>query len=238
MSTRTPSEGGKGTCQRPGARAGVLVLGALLAVLTPGLALAEVAPFATAEIYEVREEIICNPGDSTAPDCTEAASEQSNGFGTRIADATLRGRATGGFAGDITVEAASVLSRVDWTGPAHGKMTINTDSGTTLHAVFSGQLNLSLAMMGTAPSPLAPISGTWRGTKGTLQGGGRFQGVFVVPFQIAQMPELGWFYLDLDDNGLPQHDENGNLKVTPVQPHECLGGWLPLVKLQVAFHNE
>jgi len=239
MSMKTTFQPGKGARQKPCTRAGVVVLTVLLAaVLNAGVAAAQVAPFATAEMYEVREEINCNPGDSTAPDCSNPDSDKTLGFGTRIADATLRGRATGGLAGDITIEASSILSRVDWTGPAHGKMIISTDAGATVHAVFSGQLNLSLAMLGNPPTPLAPISGHWRGSKGTLQAGGTFQGVFVVPFQIPGVPEWGWFYLDLDENGTPRRDENGNPKVSPLQPHEYQGGWLPLVKLRVAFRNE
>lgn len=54
--------------------------------------------------------------------------------------------------------ASSVLSKVDWIGPAHG--TISVDGS---RAVFSGKLNLSVARMGV---PLAPISGKWHGTKG------------------------------------------------------------------------
>jgi hypothetical protein len=240
MSMKTPFPSGKEARPRPRARAGVFLLaGLLVAVLDAGLAAAQTAPpFAAAEIYEVREDINCNPGDSTAPDCSDPNGEQVHGFGTRIADATLRGRAVGGLAGNITIEASSILSRVDWTGPAHGKMVINTDAGATVHAVFSGQLNLSLAMMGNPPTPLAPISGTWRGTKGSLQAGGKFQGVFVVPFQIPGVPEWGWFYLDLDENGYPKRDENGNPRVVPLQAHEYHGGWLPLVKLRVAFLSE
>jgi hypothetical protein len=240
MSMKTTFESGKGARQEPCARAGVFLLAALLAAtVDAGVAAAQAAPpFATAEIYEVREEINCNPGDSTAPDCSDANSDKMHGFGTRIADATLRGRATGGLAGDITIEASSILSQVDWTGPAHGKMLINTEAGTTVHAVFSGQLNLSLAMLGNPPTPLAPISGTWRGTKGSLKAGGKFQGVFLVPFQIPGAPEWGWFYLDLDENGQPKLDENGTPKLIPLQQHEYLGGWLPLVKLRVAFQNE
>lgn len=239
MSMKTTFESGKGARQQPCARAGVVLLALLLAaVLNAGAAAAQVAPFAMAEIYEVREEINCNPGDSTAPDCSDPNSDKVHGFGTRIADATLRGRATGGLAGDLTIEASSILSQVDWTGPAHGKMVINTEAGATVYAVFSGQLNLSLAMLGNPPTPLAPISGHWRGTKGTLKGGGQFQGVFVVPFQIPGAPEWGWFYLDLDENGHPKRDENGNPKLSPLQPHEYHGGWLPLVKLRVAFQNE
>jgi hypothetical protein len=239
MSMKTTFQPGKGARHVPCARAGVVLLTVLLAAaLNAGVAAAQVAPFAMAELYEVREEINCNPGDSTAPDCTNPDSEKAHGFGTRIADASLTGRATGGLAGGITIEASSILSRVDWTGPAHGKMVVTTDAGTAIHAVFSGQLNLSLAMLGNPPTPLAPISGHWRGTKGTLKAGGKFQGVFVVPFQIPGAPEWGWFYLDLDQNGLPNRDENGNPKVTPLQPHEYQGGWLPLVKLRVAFENE
>ena len=69
------------------------LVGGLLA-LSPALAVAQQAqtPFASAVLYEVREDINCNPGTSTAPDCGDTT---ANGFGTRIADATLEGATTG-----------------------------------------------------------------------------------------------------------------------------------------------
>ena len=131
---------------------------------------------------------------------------------------------------------------MDGTGPAHGKIGVQSAGGTTF-AVFSGQLNLSLAMMSSPPMPLAPISGTGRGTKGTLQGGGDFSGVFLVPFQLPEHPDLGWFYLELDPaTGRP----NGS--VVPLRPGEfnpndpLHGGefqnGIPLVKLAAGFYTK
>ena len=45
--------------------------------------------FATAQLYEVRESINCNPGGTTSPLVDPfCALEPRQGFGTRIADAT------------------------------------------------------------------------------------------------------------------------------------------------------
>jgi hypothetical protein len=115
------------------------------------------------------------------------------------------------FSGPINVEATSILSQIDWTGPAHGKMRIQTANG-LIQANMAGQLDLSLAEKGT---PLAPISGKWRGTKG-FNVGGSFSGVFEVPFPCGEASPTGACYL-----------ENGRMV-----PAEA-----PLVKLVVSFYN-
>ena len=199
-----------------------LVAGVLLA-LSPALAVAQQVPYAKGVLYEIREEINCNPGPSTAPNCADGAM----GFGVRIADATLTGNIVGPppFSGPVTIDASSVLNQRDWTGPAHGKIML--DSG--VRATFSGQLNLSLAIF--ANQPLAPISGKWQGTKGTLQAGGDFSGFFLIPFRLPGQPGLGLFYLELDANGQPTGG------VTPLLPNEFSAAGMPLVKLVVAFFN-
>jgi hypothetical protein len=158
---------------------------------------------------------------------------------TRIADARLEGEGVGTLAGHWTVEASSILSQVDWTGPAHGKITIDGPNG-TVHAVFSGQLNLSLAILAAEPTPLAPISGTWRGTKG-MKGNGRFGGAFVIPFQVPGTPPEWWFYLDLDENGQPKRDpETGRPILAMLKQNEFLqtpAGPVPLVKLRATFFS-
>ena len=226
--------------RRAVAAGGMLAVAALLAAVP---AYAQEVPFATGELYEVAEYIDCNPGPEgwlgeMPPDCSNVI---TNGFGTRIADATLAGWVSGPsdspFNGAITVEAASILSKVDWTGPAHGKLSIG---GGTVHAVFSGQLNLSLAMLGN--QPIAPISGTWTGTKGTFKGGGRIEGMFLIPFPLTVGDTLSWFYLELDAALRP----TGN--VTPLRQGSCTdpdpaargdywNGW-PMVKLIVSFHTK
>jgi hypothetical protein len=201
-----------------------LVAGVLLA-LSPALAVAQQAqtPYAMATLYEVREDINCNPGDSTRPDCADGAP----GFGVRIADATLTGNIVGPapFSGPVTIDASSVLNQRDWTGPAHGKIML--DSGA--RATFSGQLNLSLAMF--ANEPLAPLSGKWQGTRGTLHAGGDFSGLFLIPFQLPGQSGLGFFYLEIGANGQPSGG------VTPLLPNEFSAAGVPLVKLVVAFFN-
>jgi hypothetical protein len=191
-----------------------LVAGAFLA-LSPALAVAQQAQqsYATAMLYEVAESINCNPGGSPDamldPFCVQ---ESAHGFGTRIADATLQGAVDGApeFSGPISVEATSILSQLDWTGPAHGKMLIQTVSG-TVQATMAGQLDLSLLVKGSAP--LAPISGKWRGTKG-FNVGGTFSGVFEVPFWCGNASPKGVCYL-----------ENGSM----------VSANTPLVKLVVTF---
>jgi hypothetical protein len=220
--------------------AGLFSLTALLLVAAPAVA---ETPFATAVLYELTEEINCNPGPEgsfpTMPaDCSNA---MSNGFGTRIADAYLKGQVWGPpdspFNGEIETEAASILSKVDWTGPAHGKLRVNNG---TVHAVFSGQLNLAMAILWG--KPLAPISGTWTGTKGTLRGGGRIEGVFLIPFPGAAVgrPEP-WVYLALDEAGRPSGE------ITPLREGSCLDpdaaargdyhNGSPMVKLMVVFYR-
>jgi hypothetical protein len=206
------------------ARAVVILAGVALA-LPPASARAQActAPFAVGTLYEVREGINCNPGTATDPTCSMP---DAKGFGVRIADATLIGSIQGPpeFSGDATIEASSILNQRDWTGPAHGKIALA--NGT--HAAFSGQLNLALAVLGQPPTPLAPISGHWTGTKG-FQAGGIFDGVFLIPFQIPGHPELGVFYLQLDASGQPTGG------VVPLQPNEFSANGVPLVKLLVTF---
>jgi hypothetical protein len=200
-----------------------LGVGVVLA-LGPALAVAQQAqtPYATATLYEVREDINCNPGDSTDPMCLPGA----NGFGVRIADATLTGNiySATNFSGPVTLDASSILNQRDWTGPVHGKMTLQNG----VRATFSGGLNLSLAIL--ANQPLAPISGKWQGTKGTLQAGGDFNGNFLIPFQLPGDP--GFFYLELDANGQPTGG------VTPLLSNEFSAAGVPLVKLVVTFYNK
>jgi hypothetical protein len=195
-----------------GLGAGVLV------ALAPALAIAQQTqtPYATAVLYEVDETINCNPGGSpdpmVDPFCVE---ETAHGFGTRIADAVLEGTVEGPpeFSGPISVEATSILSQVDWTGPAHGRIRVETAAG-TVQANMAGQLDLSLAQTGSAP--LAPISGKWHGTKG-FNVGGTFSGVFEIPFPCGEVSPTGICYL-----------ENG--KLIPAET--------PLVKLVVTFHSK
>jgi hypothetical protein len=230
--------------RRKAAAGMTVVMAALLAgVAAPAQAQAQEAPVATAVLWELAEHIDCNPGPEgdfpqVPADCSNA---NTNGFGTRIADAYLRGYVTsapgGPLNGDIDTDAASILSRVDWTGPAHGKLRIN---GGAVHAVFSGQLNLSMAIL--AGKPLAPINGTWRGTKGTYQGGGRMEGLFLIPFPGALVgrPDR-WVYLALDGEGHPTGD------VTPLREGNCTDpdpagrgdyyNGAPMVKLVVAFYS-
>jgi len=191
-----------------------LVGGALLA-LSPVAARAQQsqASYAVGVLYEVDETINCNPGGSPEamldPFCVQ---ESAHGFGTRIADATLEGTVEGPaeFSGPISVEATSILSQVDWTGPAHGKIRVQIGSGTA-QANMAGQLDLSLLQKGLAP--LAPINGKWHGTKG-FGVGGSFSGVFEVPFWCAEASRTGVCYLE---NGV----------VIPADK--------PLVKLVVTF---
>lgn len=198
--------------------------GGLLGALSPALAAAQqVVPYATGVLYEIREEINCNPGDSTLPNCADGG----KGFGVRIADATLTGNIGGPspFSGPVTLDASSILNQRSWMGPAHGKMTLQDG----VRATFAGQLNLSLAIL--ASQPLAPILGNWQGTRGTLQAGGDFNGLFLIPFQLPGHPELGWFYLELGADGQPTGG------VTPLLPSEFSASGIPLVKLVVAFFN-
>lgn len=178
------------------------LLAALAFVLPPAVAQAQQAPYFTAVVYEVREAINCNPGPSMDvpldPLCTQSTTPDQ-GFGTRIADATLvggvpgapgavSGGASGNVAGGIVVEAGSILSQVDWNGPAHGKFqTLGGQSGT-----FSGQLDLGPIFQNV---PLATITGQWAGTKGTLKAGGPLSGVFLIPIPLGCTNVC--FYLDL-----------------------------------------
>jgi hypothetical protein len=193
----------------------LLSAGAARAVAQPVCA----EPIATATFFEVDETINCNPGGAADPVLDPFCLEQvARGFGTRIAHARLEGRITGpeGFNGEATILASSVLSKVDWIGPAHGRIVVDGS-----RANFSGQLNLSLARLGI---PLAPISGHWHGT-GALEAGGSFTGMFFIPF--ACPPEsglLGACYVKLD--------ERGNI-VGFVQAEAPLG--VPAVKLEVTF---
>jgi len=200
------------------------LLGGALLALSPALAVAQQprVAYATAVLYEVDETINCNAGDSANPMLDPfCVAQAAQGFGTRIADAMLKGGVDGvpggvegppEFHGGISVEATSILSQVDWVGPAHGRMRIETAAG-LVQANMAGQLDLSLAEKGSAP--LAPISGKWHGTKG-FNVGGTFSGVFEVPFVCGEASPTGICYL-----------ENG--RMVPADA--------PLVKLVVTFYN-
>jgi hypothetical protein len=198
------------------------MLASLLFAVGPARAQAQTTcaePFATATFYEVAETINCNPGGAADPVLDPFCLQQiSRGFGTRIANARLEGSIDGppGFSGAARIQASSVLSKVDWIGPAHG--TISVDGS---RAVFSGKLNLSVARMGV---PLAPISGKWHGTKG-LKAGGDFVGMFFIPFACPVESGLtGACYVKLD--------EAGNIAGF-VQAEAPTG--TPLVKLEITF---
>jgi hypothetical protein len=198
------------------------MLASLLFALSPARAQAQATcaePFATATFYEVEETINCNPGGEADPVLDPFCLEEiANGFGTRIADARLEGTIDGppGFSGAATVEASSVLSTVDWTGPAHG--TISLDGS---EARFSGTLDLSMARTGV---PLAPISGKWHGTKG-LKARGEFVGMFFIPFACPEESGLtGACYVRLDEEG----------NIAGFVQAEAPGG-TPLVQLQITF---
>jgi hypothetical protein len=168
-------------------RAWLALVGCL--VLTASSAAAE-TPFQTWIAYEIREEINCNPGGTTTPlEDPLCLQETTQGFGTRIADATLVGGLfpfPGGVAtpagehlGGVSISAASILSQVDWTGPAHGKFSLVLDSDITQTGTLSGQLDLAGVRFRNAH--FAPIAGRWAGTRGTLKATGRFSGEFLLP---------------------------------------------------------
>lgn len=198
------------------------MLASLLFGLSPAWARAQATcaePFATATFFEVAETINCNPGGAADPALDPFCLEQiARGFGTRIARARLEGNIDGppGFSGAATIQASSVLSKVDWIGPAQG--TISVDGS---RARFSGKLNLSVARMGV---PLAPISGKWHGTMG-LKAGGDFVGMFFIPF--ACPPESG-----LTGACYVRLDEQGN--IAGFVPADAPTG-IPLVKLELTF---
>jgi hypothetical protein len=211
----------------------LLVTGALLA-LVPAAAMTQ-TPYAQGVLYEVREDVNCNPGTSTSPTCPDTSAQ---GFGVRLANATLLGGVApfpGGvqgppeFTGTITINASSVLSQVDWTGPIHGKFSVANVKGSTVTGTLSGQLDLSPAIFGGVP--IARVSGHWHGTKGTLQAGGTFSGAFLVPFGCPL--GVGACYLKID----PATEQV--VGVEPVQfPSEFVfigGSPTPLVKLLVTL---
>jgi hypothetical protein len=241
MSMRERMEPESKVVARMAALTGLVVAAVVLGGLAPA-AHAQEAPIATAVLWELGEHIDCNPGPEGEAGQVPAncASEIAKGFGTRIADAYLKGYIWGApgspFNGEIETDAGSILSRVDWTGPAHGKVRINNGA---VHMVFSGQLNLSMAML--TQTPLAPISGTWRGTKGTYQGGGQMEGLFLIPVPGALVGSSArYVYLTLDGAGRP----TGGF--TPLKEGECSDSdpasrgdyhdGAPMVKLVVAFY--
>ena len=209
------------------------LLGAFLLALSPAVAAAQAQlqapppqPYATAVLYEVEESINCNPGGS--PDPREdpfCLAETGKGFGTRIADAMLKGGVDGfpggvsgppEFSGPITVEATSILSQRDWTGPAHGKIWVSAPKGPVM-ANMAGQLDLSLAYF--QKIPIAPIAGKWHGIKG-FGVGGEFTGVFEIPFECKANPAC-------PTDTMACYLENG----------QCVAAEIPLVKLVVSFYN-
>jgi hypothetical protein len=220
------------TCWKAG------LLGGILLALSPALAAAQVMapvplemqqpqPYATAVLYEVEESIECNPGGGADPRqdpfCLQ---ETGKGFGTRIADALLKGGVDGfpggvsgppEFSGPITVEATSILSQRDWTGPAHGKIRVAAPKGAVI-ANMAGQLDLSLAYF--QKIPIAPINGKWHGIKG-FGVGGAFTGVFEIPFECKLNPAC-------PTDHMACYLEDG----------QCVVAEIPLVKLVVTFYNK
>src|SRR5262249_14987544 len=142
----------------------------------------------------------------------------------RIADAILLGGGdvpggvSGSINGGIAMDASSILSQVDWTGPVHGKLTVPDRTRVT----FSGHPNLSLPIMVLPPIPIAPVSRNRQVTRGPVRAGGTFAGTFLIPFACGEASPTGACYLL---NGQP----------IPVEPNEIGtlpdGTRVPLVKL-------
>lgn len=206
----------------PSRKRGPALLVGALTVVAAGRAAAQATcerPVATGTFFEIAETIECNPGGASDPLLDPFCLDQvAHGLGSRLADARLEGTMEGpdGLDGAAVVTASSVLSQVDWTGPAHGEILVD---GSRL--VFSGQLDLSLAQAG---APFAPISGKWHGTAGTKERG-TFSGTFFIPF--ACPPESGLqgvCYVTLDEGG----------QLTGFVEAEVRNG-VPLVRLDVTF---
>lgn len=211
------------------------LLAGLLLALSPTIAQAQ-SSFFSVVVYEVREDIQCHPGGTPAlPDCSDLSAQ---GFGTRIAQATLTGTASGQVSGGITFNASSVISQVDWIGPAHGSFIANTAQG-AVSGRLGGELNLSLALpLRPTSLPLAPISGRWTSTGRTAHAGGSFTGMFVIPFPCA-LPGTGFCYLAIDPaTGQPGVDPATGFPVVAVQPNELNSLGVPLVKAFVNFFND
>jgi hypothetical protein len=114
----------------------------------------------------------------------------------RLAQATERGFVQGQgtlewMTGELIVQAQSRIPFDPETGTfgvgtAAGTFRLTSTTGQRTVADFEGLLDLSMftSTENGCPCPLAPVQGTWK-TRGNKQTGGVFEGVFLMPFEIA-----------------------------------------------------
>jgi len=226
--------------RNPGRWIVALLAAGLLLALAPATGLAQTLDLVA---YEVGEIVTCHLGDETNPIidllCASAKiTPGKNDDGTRVARATLVGGlplTVGGsplpgglfdasetLLAGVKVDATSVVSLDDLTGPISGKATLYLTDGSVAIGTVSGELDLSQITLG-----FAPVSGHWRILSGTLKGSGTLSGTALVPFKCAGTTQMPVFcYLAHDPTtGTPTL---GGLPV-PLAPDEFAGGF-PLVK--------
>lgn len=210
-----------------------LLVAALLLALTPATALAW-----TGVSQGVLLEVLESPPAHAAPGGPTIPGAFPPGIGGRLAQATEAGTLVGSetlafLTGDIEVHAQSRIP-VDPATGGFGVGSVGTISGVfhvdngggVVTGKLEGTLDLTGAVCGRQPCPLAPTNGTWA-TLGKTKTSGLFSGVFFIPFQIPGLP--GWFYLTPDPvTGLP---------FTQLLPSEFGKDGTPLVKLLVTLYQ-
>lgn len=215
-----------------------VVLGGLL--LGPTAADAA-SPVATVVVYEVAEALrFKGPQAATNP----------AGLRRRLAEATLLGKDVQGQPGTvfggvqfIIVDAQSNVDLITGVGPIRGTFDLLMDtepareSLDTLVITGSGSLRGTLDLT-TAQQGYAGVNGRWEARRARARG--TFNGVFLIPFQVAGT----YYYLDLGlvpcDAGSatrPIGPDGSPVPVCPLRSDEFSLG-IPLTKAVIFLYSD
>jgi len=218
--------------------AAALVAVALIAGVV-SVAAAEQTAIARITVYEVAEQLrFKGPRAATDPD----------DFTRRLADASLLGTEVTQLSPNtlfvpgmyVTADASSNVSLLTYVGPVRGQVMLLHDIDPTRLSLdtlvivnvldIQGQLDLTTAQQG-----FAGIEGRWS-VNGRDRRRGRFEGVFLIPFQIPGLE--GYWYADLSA-ALPHLVPACDSPVPglcPVKSTEFTLG-IPLTKAVVTFYS-
>lgn len=209
---------------------------ALLLAAAPGLAAAETL-LGRVTLYEVAEALVFkSPRAATSPDAFIRRLAHASLLGTDVVPATPNALfLPGQYA---VADASSNVDLATYVGPVSGTFTLLTDTDSSRLSLdtlvvtsvlrIRGELDLTTAVQG-----FAGIHGDWRADLGPQRG--RFEGVFLIPFQMA--PLEGYWYADLSSTfpGLPPC-ASPVAGLCPLEDREFALG-IPLTKAVVNFYS-
>jgi hypothetical protein len=174
-----------------------VVAAVLLIGVTPSFAAETLLGRVT--VYEVTEALqFKGPRAATDPSELTRRLAHASLLGTQVEAGSPNAIFTPGMY--VTADASSNVSLVTLVGPVRGTLTLLTDLDPARLSLdtlvissaleIRGQLDLTTA----ATSGIAGIAGQWNKDRGSRRQGGRFEGVFLIPFQVPGLP--GYWYID------------------------------------------